>query len=242
LELLERNKLAIVIHLFYVDIFVEKILPSLKKLPKDSYDLFITTPFSEDFVRGLCVGVDAIVCSYENKGRDILPFLKAVKQHIIHKYDLFLKIHTKRNFKDNRNQDFKNFWDNVWNDNYYEFLLDSTIITSTCVFLIKNKNIYLGGIPNSILSFNKHICDNFPRVFIYLKRLGLEYSHSMEFFSGTMFYGKTEVIEPLFFLIDENWDDDASQKKDGTMAHVVERLFLCHAKAYKSLERIQEST
>lgn len=229
----KESKLAIVVHLFYLDIFLEKILPCLKKLPKSCYDLFITTPFDENFVRNICKDIDAsiTICSYENKGRDVLPFLKIVKQHIFNKYTLFLKIHTKRNFK---SKNFQNFWDNIWNDSHYSFLLDKITIDSTCEFLIKNKNIYLGGMPNSRVSFNNHIGDNFPRVFKYLRHLGLEYSPDMVFFSGTMFYGKVEVINPLFFLIDEKWEDEDLQSKDGTMAHVVERLFLVSAKYYIS--------
>ena len=98
-----QDKLAIVIHAFYVDVF-EEILGYLEKLDFPA-KIFITTPFGQaGSIKSLIekCGFEYRLMEVANHGRDVLPFFKIIPDVIAEGFEVFLKLHTK---KSNHRQD-----------------------------------------------------------------------------------------------------------------------------------------
>ena len=92
------EKIAIVLHVFYLDVFLE-IIDLLKNSDFQDFKLFITTPefLKEEISTILKAGsFQHSIFIIDNRGRDVLPFLKILQYVFDEGYELILKIHTKR--------------------------------------------------------------------------------------------------------------------------------------------------
>ena len=92
------TSIAIVIHVFYYEIFLE-ILEYLNLIKTVSFTLYVTSPheLSEKMISSLeSAGFKFRYLPVENRGRDILPFLLIIPGVFNDGYQLILKIHTKK--------------------------------------------------------------------------------------------------------------------------------------------------
>ncbi|MGD8960728.1 MAG: glycoside hydrolase family 99-like domain-containing protein, partial [Desulfobacteraceae bacterium] len=92
-----QDKLAVVIHAFYVDVF-EEILAYLKNLDFP-VKLFVTTPLGQaGIIKPLIekCGFEYQLMEVANHGRDVLPFLKIIPDVVGEGFEVFLKLHTKK--------------------------------------------------------------------------------------------------------------------------------------------------
>jgi len=120
---LENKKvLAVVIHAFYFDIFT-RIIEKTKSIGIP-YALYITThkAIAQEVSSHIkLLGLDAHIEVYENKGRDILPFLKIINLIKTNGHQVILKLHTKKSphkFSKGRR----------WCDSMIDQLLDASVI------------------------------------------------------------------------------------------------------------------
>ena len=95
----EKNQqvLAIVIHAFYFNIFI-RIIEKIRSI-SIPYVLYITTHkgIAQEISSHMkLLGLDAHIKVYENKGRDILPFLKIMELIKANDHQFVLKLHTKK--------------------------------------------------------------------------------------------------------------------------------------------------
>jgi lipopolysaccharide biosynthesis protein len=224
-----QHNIAIVIHLFYSDIWHNEIKIFLSNI-KIPFDTYITIPqeMEEDEIIEVCKTLPANTKVYlvENKGRDVLPFLKVLDIIGTDKYDYICKIHTKKS----AGRDLGTVWRKLL---YFELIGSNQIISNIVDMLDKDKNIGIITGKNTILDSEKYYLGNREKTNNLLKLLHLEDQEKYQFPGGTMFWIRTSILDSLLNLYRQNlliFEDEQGQM-DNTLAHAIERLFgiLCAA-------------
>ena len=222
-----KSSIAVIIHSFYPDILIE-ILNYLEKNASNSLKLYITTPEekykeTENILQFKSFEYQIFIV--ENHGRDILPFLKVMPEVIQNKHDILLKLHTKKSNHLNRK------------DEWRDYLFESLIGQDRLLKAIQTFNNYpeIGTIApaGNILSMRYNYGANANRVCLFAHALGASDSQlkDLNFIAGSMFYIKTAALLPLLSLNIKQKDFKAeANQTDGTLAHVIERLFVLSAK------------
>lgn len=197
------TKLAIVVHVYYLDIYNQYILPLLEALPDYLYTLYITTPLPKS---SICTPSLAHFLELENRGRDVLPFLLAMRNFkIADNHNVVLKLHTKI--------DQPNWW---CAQRDFPLLINEEKIRQ----ILNQEDFTQYGLTWMEAPFNAYLNDNTLNTILkYLKTVDF----SNEFIAGTMFFSRTDLMTPHLRFIDECWDED-NKSRDGTLAHAVERI------------------
>jgi len=240
-----RNKkrtLAVQCHVYYVDV-LNDMLKELSNISLD-YTLYISTD-SKDKKKAIVKMLKEHAISnyfveiYENKGRDILPMILQMKNHI-QKYDYFLHLHTKKSVTLYNGMDWRNYLlfhllgskSNV-NDilNHFEENEHLGVVYpinhEASFYQLINKNGAIGGNQK-----------NLEKLFQKLEIANDEIDHYMTFPTGSMFFARTAAIYDLFQVVDEEDFECENGQLDGTYAHAIERVFNLLAKknGYEYLE------
>lgn len=220
------KKLAVVVHLFYEDLWNE--IAERLSLIDEPFDLFVTLgEHNKDFEP---VTKNDNVCVYKyvlpNRGRDVLPFLFIAKRIQAAGYEYFLKLHSKKS---------KHRTDgSSWFGDVLEGLMpDSKTIGDICE-LLEDTSTGIIGPSKHLVSLKRHMGSNKLQVRDLLTRsFGRDIANKVvgqpemyPYVGGTMFWARTDSIEPLTRL-QLMPDDFASEQGqiDGTIAHAIERYF-----------------
>lgn len=217
-----NNKtLAVAIHAFYPDV-LEEIVQRISLLKNTDLKLYVTSPPDRakdvlEILGGSGLGYQHLPT--ENRGRDVLPFFKILKDVIKNKHDVLLKLHTKRS---THRQDGKK-----WRDDIYDRLLTPDASEDVLRFFSDAPEAGIVGPKNHILPMDCYWGSNEKRILELSTRLGIHKSHvfSARFVAGTMFYARTRIFMPALGLVDESSFEEEKGQIDGTMAHAFERLF-----------------
>lgn len=231
----KTSSYAVVLHLYYTENWDEIFSKKLKLLSsKMEFDLYITMPESnrafmevilESFPQASCLVVP-------NKGRDVLPFIKAAALLKEMGYKKVLKIHSKKStHRDNEGNTAEG--GGQWLVNTLDALIPEDD-TTLGLLLEKIKNektgivgpyeyyyplkIYLRKNLPTIERVMKHIDDNLFSGLISQKL------DKMGFFGGTMFWVDISAIEDALSISEANFQPEKGQT-DGTLAHALERVF-----------------
>jgi lipopolysaccharide biosynthesis protein len=222
-----ESSIAVIIHSFYPDILIE-ILNYLERSDLNNLKLYITTPEDKyDETKNILKlrAIEYRIFIVENLGRDILPFLHVLPEVIHNKHDIVLKLHTKKSNHLNRKDE--------WKDRLFENLIGHGRLQKA--IQIFNNNPEIGAIAptGNILTMRYNYGANADRVRSLAHSLGVEDAQlgDLSFIAGSMFYIKTVALLPLMALniSEADFETEAGQT-DGTMAHVIERLFVLSAK------------
>ena len=229
----EKN-IAIVIHIFYVDIWQE-IIQYLNQLDM-AYDLYITIPQSmpdSDIINIFKDKADATIYMTENRGRDVLPFLQVMNVIGRENYKYICKMHTKKTGD--------SALGNVWRKLLYFDLIGSNKTVNDIVNLFENdENIGTITGKNTILDSQRYTYGNTEKIDLLAGKLGMVYDEYYLFPAGTMFWTRSEIVAPIAKLLADNqldFEEEAGQKDD-TLAHAIERFFgiICQVKKKEIIE------
>ena len=216
-----RERVAIVVHIFYIDIW-EEILTYLQQLTI-SYDLYITVPEGlkeKDIIDIFHAMPNAHLYMVENRGRDVLPFLQILNIIGTHNYEYICKLHTKKSVT----SDSGNAWRKLL---YYDLIGSADIVDTILSTFDKDPNIGIVTGKNLILNAVKFDLGNSDSVKILAEQAKIPYIPNYHFAAGTMFWVRTSVLTPLLPLIESDrliFEDEAGQS-DHTLAHALERFF-----------------
>lgn len=226
--------IAVVLHLFYLELWPE-IHQYLKNIPVP-FDLFITVPVEQaSQIKDQITGHDDHIHFFpmENRGRDILPFLTVLPELIRQNYLCVCKIHTKRSR-------------DAWRNDLLQGLLGSEQQVQAILQRFQ-KDSRLG-----ILGPDQHYisCAMYPDAHMdRLKSLAEQlmpgcFQQDWHFFGGSMFWFRPAALLPILGLSLSSKDfEPESGQKEGTLAHILERLFTISAKAAGfEVETINSST
>jgi len=225
-----QNNIAIIVHLFYVDIW-EEILQYLKALDI-SYDLYITIPqgLQEKDILNIFYELPKVhLYMVENRGRDVLPFLQILHIIDIKNYDYLCKLHTKKSVT----SDSGDAWRKLL---YYDLIGSAQIVNDIVNTFDQEQDTGIVTGKNLILNAAKFDLGNGKNVKTLANMASIPYETNYHFAAGTMFWMRSSILEPLLPLIENdqlNFEDENGQS-DHTLAHALERFLglLCAHKKY----------
>lgn len=226
------NGTAVLLHLYYPDLWPE-FLAHLKTLPAPC-DVYVSLSEGReelltDIVRDL---PDAVVMRHPNKGRDIAPRHALLRLARAHNYKQLLFLHGKKSPHlkevENIHIPFLQHRDGErWRRELLAALLDAS--EQTIAAFAQQPKLGLIGPHGFWLGLRGDA--NFPRLSAQAQRMGITPDPARHgYFAGSMFWCRPQALDPLLALDlkDADFEDETGQT-DGTLAHVVERLFALSA-------------
>ena len=230
------SRIGVVAHLYYDDLWPE-IRRCLYDIP-EPFDLHVTIPPSlpdemrrqllRDFPR-----VNVLEC--ENRGRDILPFLKVLQRIGLSRYHLICKVHSKKTVHRTDGDE--------WREQALRSLLESPeAIDRILTMFDENPDLAMIGPPGMILQstyfwgLREHAVSNRGHVRALAARMGINgATDDCYFVAGSCFWLRPSAVSGLLelHLSDEEFEAEAGQQ-DGTLAHAMERFlgFLVSSKGF----------
>ena len=229
-----QNKVAVVVHLFYPDIW-EEIQAYLQKL-EINFDLFISVPphIEKQEIRTLWDAMPtAHIYRTENRGRDVLPFLQIMQIIGVETYQYICKIHTKKTGE----SDLGFVWRKLL---YYDLIGSNEVVNDTLFLLDNDSTIGMVTGKNTILDSQRYTYGNAANVKYLSHQSGIVHEDFYLFPAGTMFWTRSEIVAPMVKLLEEDKLDFAPEagQVDNTIAHAIERFFgiIAQDKGYKIVE------
>lgn len=226
------KKYAVIVHIFYVDLWDE--LKARIKNISSPIDLFVTLSESIADKEGIKDDIlksfpEAKIEIVENKGYDILPFLKVIKPLDLDKYTGIIKLHTKRDvdkFGETFNEDWKGpKWreallgfletEETWEKAERAFLVEAVSLLSDMrvIWRIKEELWKKFRTDREV--------EKFCREYFALEIKGKK----IIFVAGTMFVAKPATLKPFQTLDLEAIDFKSGNNHEHSIAHTFERAF-----------------
>lgn len=225
-EMFNKTQICLQIHIFYLNL-LEDIVTEINKIPY-AFDCYISTDNEEkaeyirNYLKSHSNAVNVIVEVYENKGRDVYPFIAQMSKYVT-KYKFICHLHTKKSKID------------IFGDNWREYLFSSLFGSRENIEnIIKNLEMNKGlgivfpkpfqNLENAIhWGLNKDLAEN------VLQELKIDIKlpvNNIVFPVGNMFWARVDAILPLFTNILANNFPNEKGQADGTIAHAIERLWV----------------
>lgn len=211
---------CVVVHAWYVDAFAD-ILLALRESGLQ-FRLLVTTGASQhgDVLAQLSrYGMQADVFEFENRGRDILPFLHIASLLLDEGEDIVLKLHTKQSV--HRDDGAR------WRQELVQRLLAPVRASAILDALRAQPDIGLVVPEGHLLESAAYIGNNADHLTRLDRRLGLHpTSADTPFASGSMFWARLRALRPVLDAHLGSWEFEIEQgQNDGTLAHAIERIF-----------------
>lgn len=214
---------ALVLHLHYTDL-LEEILPFLHNAA--GADLFVSLPLSTpaDIAERLLADFpNARLTCFENRGRDVYPFLELLRTMTDLGYEYCCKVHSKKSMHRTDGHQLRN-------DAFRSLLGSPSVVADHLTMLRKGSPVGLIAPHGSVLDLAEPSRVTFNRRWLEIlsTRIGLvgvADNPNSRFIAGTMFWCRLSALAPLLALdlTREQFEDEAGQS-DGTLAHAVERI------------------
>ncbi|MCB0369605.1 MAG: hypothetical protein KDD45_09205 [Bdellovibrionales bacterium] len=207
-----------ILHIYYLDL-IEEIKHYLENL--DSFDLIVTIPdhFNIEEVKSIIKSFPtAKIFQFENRGRDIFPFMQILPQ-IENQYRYGIKIHSKKSLRSEKGDlDRKLLFENL--------LGSKQAIEQAREALDSGFNIFAP--KEYLLNCDKHIGSNLSYVNDLLNKLHVENnSLDFKFPAGSFYWFRPESFKRFTSLgLKESDFDIELGQIDGTLAHGIERVIL----------------
>lgn len=183
-------------------------------------------------------GIEAELLTFENRGRDILPFLGALQWAARDESDLvILKLHTKQSeHLDNGD---------LWRREMIDSLLAQGQATAALDAFEKDPDLGILAPPGHLLDLENYWGGNRQIICHLAGLLGIpQPGGNARFVSGSMFWARLAALEPLLESTLDLWNFESEKGQlDGTAAHAIERMFaVCAEHAGYRVMQIGAST
>ena len=227
-NLKEKCKIAVQAHIYYEDL-INDIINKINNIPV-KYDLYISTDTEikkeiiKRNIKKYSKAYNYEISIFNNKGRDVLPFLIQMHNHIKN-YKYICHIHSKKT-------KFINFGDE-WRNYLYNNLLGSKNIVSEILSDFEFKSqlgiIFPEPFYKVLLSYGTELTEKDKYYMNYLlKKLNKSFriGNKIEFPIGNMFWAKIKSIYQIFELDFKYEFPEENYQIDGTIMHGIERIWL----------------
>ena len=218
--------LAVHLHIYYKE-QLDDILLKLANLQGVDYDLLVTvTDYDEKIATRLkAFKPEVKIIQVENRGYDIGPFVEFLHHINLDDYQYILKLHTKakhsQNYTHLNNMRFDNA---LWGKILWDALLATPERVQKDMEILQNPQV---GMLSSKYCINQEEC-NYKKLLKQinqkLEELELNKTDRPEFVAGSMFYAKAKLLKPLLKMQLDDFAPTDAKVKEGTLAHVVERV------------------
>jgi lipopolysaccharide biosynthesis protein len=230
-------KHAIILHLYYNDLweeFIEKLNPILLR---GDVDLYVTLTDEDTSAKEKIEKVTSNVFVLPNKGLDVGPFIYVLDKIKDLDYCSITKLHSKKSLHHGQPPTFGINWRNILVDS----LIGSEEIYDSITKIIEENPYSMIGSKNYLYNFEKDV-NNIPYHFDVLKNtieeLGInikqekighsvKFSKNGRFFAGTMFSTSHKYLKEIFkkgnmLEFYENLPNGYSRNSN---SHAMERIF-----------------
>ena len=231
----KKSDIAVVLHLYYTENWEDVFRDSLLRLEDTTnFDLYITIPDSNRNFGPVIKEVfpDANFLVVPNKGRDVLPFVKAASLLSSLGYTRLLKLHSKksthRDLEGNAAES-----GNDWLTKTVDSLIPKNKETLTKVTrIIKRSDFGVLGPRHYYYPIKMYLTRNRRAMEVLLndyhdKLFSGSAAYKLDafgYFGGTMFWVNLETIVDVLDISKDNFEKESGQT-DGTLAHALERAF-----------------
>lgn len=211
-------------HVFYPDVWKEMVV-ELEESIQHPFDLVITRPAGSQpavWPRTcyLCTCTELVV---ENRGRDILPFLKALRRHDMSRDGIGLKLHTKRS----PHRSDGDAWRQFLSGSLLKVDCDGKLLGH--VLLASEPRIGLAAPPAHLLRLDGRTSINADVMERALQRIepsaSLTDLEGCRFPAGSMFWFRRCALQKVICSDLFDLFECEGGQLDGTAAHALERLF-----------------
>lgn len=216
---LPNVRTALVAHLYYLDLLPE-ILACRNILPAGAI-LHLTVPVDRaEQAQELVIHLpDVIIHPFENRGRDIAPFICLLNAGVFDDYDAVLKLHTKRS---------PQLWDGeIRRKLLFTLLAGERNATWRMLTAFEAKDTGIIGWRAAYRTARPYWMANEARVRdIVAKMKAPDEAMRLGFFEGSMFWFRPTALDALrsLQLTQADFEPEAGQL-DGTLHHAIERCF-----------------
>ncbi len=216
-----------VLHVWYPELLDE--LAAALRASGIAWRVVITTAFEREADvrrRAAMLKLDAEIEVFENRGRDILPFLHVANRLLDEGVATVLKLHTKRSI---HRQDGE-----LWRRDLLDKLLSPRRAQRILAALDSDPKLGLVGAEGHLQPISYYWGANHDTVAYLCTRLGIAPAQVERdrFVAGSMFWAKLSGLRPLLdaHLGEDEFEPEQGQL-DGTLAHGIERVFALAAAA-----------
>lgn len=223
-----------VIHVWYADVFEEMLL-TLRHSHHDWRIVVTTAHEKAEQMQAILarVGMTAEMEVADNRGRDILPFLRVANRLLDEGQDVVLKLHTK---KSPHRADGDH-----WRGEMVAALASPERVARTIEAFRASTRLGMVVAHGHLQPMGYFWGDNQQNVDYLVTRLGLGAIdvERQTFAPGSMFWVRLEALRPILDGHLDEWEfEPEAAQVDGTMAHAVERVFTL-AVAYAGFEVLE---
>ena len=212
-------------HVYYTDLADEIVEAFLRCGTLDSVVITTPTPTDDLLIDALekltreRPKLNIAVLPVKNIGRDIYPFLQAIKHQHVLDCDVFLKIHTKKSLH------LDEYKGRNWRQQLLTTLCPNAEQTSQISAALHNTDEAWIACSEAFTAGNESWGKNKKNVKKLAKKLNIGVSKNLVFAAGSMFWGRKDVISTLQKLVIEEHEYNSKKNQlDGSIPHAVERL------------------
>jgi lipopolysaccharide biosynthesis protein len=231
---LEETKapLAILLHIFHEDL-IDELLDKVKsaELVFDFY-VTVTDTLTTQAIQKIVARFPAVrLLEVNNHGRDVLPFLKALRHFNLGRYKAVCKLHSK---KSHHRDD-----GDAWRDAMFSDLLNPDGGSQAIEEFAESESSGLLAPQFCLVKTNRdNLIDNEPHLETLFAAYKLKPDWDFYFPAGTMFWASGRLLNKVneTLITEDKFEVEAGQF-DATLAHAYERFFgaLCHKMNWKIL-------
>jgi len=229
-EIKNKLKIAVHLHIYYTDMW-DEIKGYLLNIGEYPYHLYITLiQNNPEIIKKIKqFHKDSTIFIVENRGYDVGPFIYFLHQINLNNYDIIIKLHTKN----------KIGLDTLINHHYvsrkyWSKLLFEGVLGNKKLFQ-KNLEAF-NRLPKLGMVASKYLITSSIKnskavsigVLNIMKQLENIVPNTITFVAGTMFMIRSSILHQIknnFKL--EDFAPTNGRIKDGTLAHILERVFGC---------------
>ncbi|MDR5751448.1 MULTISPECIES: rhamnan synthesis F family protein [unclassified Caballeronia] len=216
----DPRNIAVVLHLFYADLWPE-ISDYLACLPV-GFRLFVSldkrAPSGiEQTINAQFPGAD--IERFENRGRDLLPFITLLDRVRRAGCEYVCKIHSKKSLH--------RVDGDAWRKDLYDKLLGDRPGARHVLFAMHARpSVGMIGPAGHMVYSDQFRGSNERHINALAHALGFDTTElRFRFAAGTMFWARVDALEPLLALgLDRRSFEEETGQIDGTLAHALERL------------------
>ncbi len=217
IPLSRKNDCAVIIHLYYEDLWPSIRSYLLNSFENHNFDLYISVTTLSGHKKIITDFPNAYIDLVENRGRDILPFIRMLKIINNFGYVAICKIHSKRSI-------YRLDGDEIRNDIFNELIGSSNKVKEIFLRFKNNSKIGMVVPKKYLISHNDHnMLFDGNIVGSISKFLKLKFQYFV-FPAGSMFWFSPKSLDMLLALDDTFFEIELGLV-DGTSAHAIERLF-----------------
>ncbi|MGX5829402.1 rhamnan synthesis F family protein [Mesorhizobium sp. 43Arga] len=220
-------KLAVALHLHYSDLWPE--FEALLEATGRQFQLFLTLTRPDaalaQRVQARFPGAEITV--YENRGRDVGPFIQLLREGKFDPFDLICKLHGKKSGQSGPRMVLGEIWRQA---SAFDLIGSRGMVDRIIAEFERSPDTQMIGsrrfrLPNEWKAEKAAWAENRAMVLSLLETMGISSSSRLDFFAGTMFWVRRGALEPLrrLDLPLAAFPEEAGQQ-DGTLQHALERV------------------